>query len=301
MNRDNVIAHLSNLGRKSVRISQQYRYLMNTQQQNSLPSGISDQMKFICSVKDDQLQSVCQNLMHFAGSRILDLLILYYHTWSQDLRHSYYQQVDKIKNQIEPDLFKDCMHIITKKLQHEKEVTAKTHKSKLNRDKNNNFKYMKVPETATEKGPTPNRISASKRRRKRKTLRKPRISTQRFKRLQVKGVVPSLDNIPKEKLTNSVINLTDTTLTDHHLLLFYLGHSFSPSPPLPNYTKFSQDILEFSYKLRWAYYFSKHNSSSSSNPEVTKMERALIKNNTTKQIKTSHNHTLELYLDMISK
>ena len=254
MNRDNAISHLSNLGRKSVRISQQYRYLMNTQEQNCLPRGISDQMKFTCSVKDDKLQSVCQNLMHFAGSRILDLLILYYQTWSQNLRHSYYQQVDKIKNQIDPDLFKDCMHIITRKLQHEKEINAKTHKSKLNRDKNHNFKYIKIPEIPTDKLNTPAHISLPRRKRKkRKLLRKPRIFTHRFKRQQIKGVAPTLDNIPKEKLTNSVINLSEnTTLSDHHLLLFYLGHSFSPSTPLPNYTKFTQDILEFSYKLRWA-------------------------------------------------
>ena len=155
----------------------------------------------------------------------------------------------------------------------------------------------------TDKLDTPARISLPRRkRRKRKLLRKPRISTHRFKRQQIKGIVPTLNNIPKEKLTNSVINLSEnTTLSDHHILLFYLSHSFSPLPPLPNYTKFTQDILEFSYKLRWAYYFSKNNSSSSSNPEVTKMERPLIKSNMTKQIKTSHNHTLEIYLDMVSK
>ena len=84
-------------GVKYVRISYQLNYLKSAKMNKFLPRGIADQMKYVSSVHDINLQNSVQNLMHFAGSRILDLLIIYYTTWKNNLAKSYYGCLTQIE------------------------------------------------------------------------------------------------------------------------------------------------------------------------------------------------------------
>ena len=72
-------------GQKYVRISEQLKYLKAAKDQNFLPRGIAEQMKYVSPIHDIQLQSSLQEYMYFCGSRILDLLIVYYTTWVNNL------------------------------------------------------------------------------------------------------------------------------------------------------------------------------------------------------------------------
>ena len=75
MNHQTIVDQLTKLGVKNVRIQNQLNYLKNAAEQQFLPRGIGDQMKFTCSIHDLVLQSMCQSLTYFAGSRILDLIV----------------------------------------------------------------------------------------------------------------------------------------------------------------------------------------------------------------------------------
>ena len=89
------------------------------------------------------------------------------------------------------------------------------------------------------------------------------------------------------------------------MLLFYLGKSFAPTPPLPDYSKFRLDILQFAYRLRWAWYWFKNPPpSKQASPRqlaIQSMELSLVKKEETKQIRTSNNHCLELYIENVTK
>ena len=85
--------HLIHLGTKSVRIGLQCEYLNNARNQQFLPRGIADQIKFTCAIHDPVLESICQSIMNFAGSRLLDLLIIYYSSWAKRIQASYYSKL----------------------------------------------------------------------------------------------------------------------------------------------------------------------------------------------------------------
>ena len=87
-------------GLKYVRISYQLDYLKNAQKQKFLPRGIADQMKYVSPIHDNNLQNSLQNLMNFAGCRMLDLLIIYYAKWTSNLRKSYYSHLAKLEEQL---------------------------------------------------------------------------------------------------------------------------------------------------------------------------------------------------------
>ena len=77
-NQTNIISPL----RKSVRMSNQHKYLVNCRYQKTIPSGIRDQTRFTSSLDDPNFQSICQNLMNFSASRLLDLFIVSNHKTS---------------------------------------------------------------------------------------------------------------------------------------------------------------------------------------------------------------------------
>ena len=71
-------------------------------------------------------------------------------------------------------------------------------------------------------------------------------------------------------------------------------------------SKFRLDILQFAYKLRWAWYWfcntpKTQKDMSSHELAIKSMETKLIKSEETKPIKVTNNHCLELYIERITK
>ena len=133
-------------------------------------------------------------------------------------------------------------------------------------------------------------------------------STRKRRRADIKGTVPQISNIPEEVLNNCVINLSTklTEVSPHQLYLFYLGKKFAPTPPLPDYSKFRLDILQFAYKLRWAWYWFCNppkvvKDMSVQETAIKEMEKTLIKHDETKPMKVSNNHCLELFIERVTK
>ena len=228
-------------GLKYVRISYQLDYLKSAQKQKFLPRGIADQMKYVSPIHDNNLQ----NLMNFAGSRMLDLLIIYYAKWTSNLRKSYYSHLAKLEEQLLMEEFNSFRSELNIKLAKEKETATKTSKSKLKRDDDIiQCKYLdanSVNDQENTTGIKTESVTTKNRRR-----RKKHIHTGRKKRrTDMKGTVPQINSIPEEKLKSCVINLSSkiTEISEHQLYLFYLGKAFAPTPPLPDYSKFRLDIL----------------------------------------------------------
>ena len=172
--RKTTISELSNLGRKSVRIKQQYQYLTKCRDQNCLPDGVASQMKFVCSLDDPQLQWLCQSIMEFAGSRILDTFIEYYGSWNNNLRHRYYQRVNQIREFVDKENMDDWLYVVKTKIEQESSKNAKTHSAKLERDKKKNeiYKPYQKPVTWNHEGKT--KQTRHRRKKKYPRKRKPR-------------------------------------------------------------------------------------------------------------------------------
>ena len=301
----NIRNSTTKLGVKYVRISYQLEYLRSALEEKYLPRGIADQMKCVSPIHDINLQDSLQNLMYFVGSRMLDRLVIYYTTWTSNLRSSYYSSLASLKLPIEE--FNSYKSELNYKLAMEKDKAIRTSKSKLKRDEDIiKCRYMAVDTNAIpKKEVTVNKRKASKPRRKRK---KHTISAKNRRRSEMKGVIPQINSIPEESLKSCVINLSTkvTEISQHHLYLFYLGKSFAPAPPLPDYSQFRLNILQFVYKLRWAWYWfcnppKAHKDMSGQELAIKSMETKLIKTEETKPIKVTNNHCLELYIERISK
>ena len=98
-------------------------------------------------------------------------------------------------------------------------------------------------------------VSQKNKRRKKRRLKKRKKTRTKFRSI-IKGEVLKVEEIPKPKLKETVINLLDkiANLTPHQLYLFYLGESLAPIPLLPDYFQFRLGILQFAYRLRWGWY-----------------------------------------------
>ena len=166
---DRFIAALSNAGRKNIRIQQQYFYLMKSKQQSTIPKGIFEQCQFQCSVKDPVLEKLTASMMIFTASRILDILILYYHNWSNRLRENYYKLENEFKTAVPTNHFERGMATVQHKIRQKKLECEKTHDSKLNRDKVNGTEvYIKNSYTSLPEQPEVPRISLTKTRTRRR-------------------------------------------------------------------------------------------------------------------------------------
>ena len=134
-NRDKTFINLERAAVKSIRIQHQLFYLKAAVHQKFQPRGIGDQMKFVCSIKDPYLQDLCDKIMYFAGSRILDTLILYYTKWSNDLKSTYYAEKTKIRKKLSDDDFCKVVRKVDDAMEKEKIKSVKTHHNKLIRDR----------------------------------------------------------------------------------------------------------------------------------------------------------------------
>ena len=96
-------------------------------------------------------------------------------------------------------------------------------------------------------------------------------------------------------------------LSPHHLYLFYLGESFAPTPSLPDYSKLMLDVLQFAYRLRWAWYWHQNPPKSKpieENPKlqaIKSVQEKLVLKSDTKSIQFCNNPCLEFYIQQVSK
>ena len=299
-----IISVLSNIGRKSVRISNQHKYLINCKTQGNIPRGIAEQTRFRSSLEDVNFQLTCQNFMDFSASRLLDLFIAYYSKLAQNTRHKYYQKENYYRNQTDDQIFTECMDKVKEKMHNENLKSLKTHESKLLRDKTANITYLATPDPNIQDNIQNNNNIMKVRKRRSKTKKKNRVSTTRLKRKALQGDVPKLGDIPRHEMEKCVINLSkdpDFNLDDNFLYLFYLGLSFSPSPPLPSYSKFEEDIDNWGYKLKWHYKMNtmRHVIDNPTPLPVLKLEQKLIKKSSTTKIEYSGNPALDLYVKCV--
>ena len=71
---------------------------------------------FIISAQDDTIQLSIQDFMQFCGSRMLDLLIIYYSKWNNNSRSTYYTAVAKLKNLMTTEQFKNVETYLSNKI-----------------------------------------------------------------------------------------------------------------------------------------------------------------------------------------
>ena len=293
---------------KNIRTHEQLKYLKNARIQKFLPRGIAEQMKYVSAIHDIPLQNSIQELMNFCGSRILDLLIIYYTTWNNNTRASYYSNLAKIKDFLPPDQFQIFESNLASRVRKERTSISKTHTNKLARDSNK----IKVPYKDVTDNKLPSHLSKNIKvnvKRKNRRMKKKKRHHRNKPRTIIKGDKHKLEDIPIEKLEATVINLSKKipNLTRHQLYLFYLGESFAPTPPLPDYSKFRLDILQFAYRLRWAWHWHQNPPKSQlleENPKfeaIKTIERKLATKTDTKPIQHCNNPCLELFIQKVTK
>ena len=111
---------VTKLAIKNAKTYQQLEYLKQAKSQGFLPRGIAEQMKFVSAIQDDVLQYSLQDYMYFCGSRILDLLIIYYTKWNNITRANYYTALAKFKNNVSSEDFGNLETCLKRKIQKEK-------------------------------------------------------------------------------------------------------------------------------------------------------------------------------------
>lgn len=102
------------------------------------------------------------------------------------------------------------------------------------------------------------------------------------------------------KLENTVINLTDLQLTPEQLYIFYLSHSFAPTPPLPNLSRFQEDLDAWTNTLRWKYFFGQQRGTDERSHDVIQLERCITTKKSTKKAPIASSHALELFIENVS-
>ena len=279
--------------KKAVRIEQQFLNLQNSVQEKTIPKGIRTQCSFRCSINDDNLQNLFDNMMQFSASRILETLISYYQNWKNNLWSEHYQALAKHKRTMNEKDYIDLHNIVNSIIRKEKNLAEKTHTSKLARDKELGETYSPFQnDNHTGKKSSGIVLKARTKRKKKNVKRKcTRSRSSKYKRKDVKCLLPSRETIPMETLEKSVINLSDKVLTREQLYVFYMGEGFAPTPGLPNIMKFNDDMIKWVNSLRRTVHFrykvsqltdSTENGSSTTlktlKPEVDLMEKSLIKN-----------------------
>ena len=315
---DRFIAALSNAGRKNIRIQQQYFYLMKSKQQSTIPKGIFEQCQFQCSVKDPVLEKLTASMMIFTASRILDILILYYHNWSNRLRENYYKLENEFKTAVPTNHFERGMATVQHKIRQQKLECEKTHDSKLNRDKVNGTEvYIKNSYTSLPEQPEVPRISLTKTRTRRRKEKKSKVtkprkrkSVHKHRRDGIKSRPLNRNNISQAALDKTVINLSSKTVTNAHKFVFHLGESFAVTPSKTNRDKLVEDVNSWANSLRMSFVLSRvviptqnvEEHEKTLDQKVKQMEKDLgIKTSKKKNFSNSGNHALELFISNVKK
>ena len=319
---DHYIATLLNAGRKNIRIQQQYIFLKNSRNQETIPIGIRQQCKMQMSVKDPMLQTLVNKMMMCTASRMLDLLIDYYHNWSVRLREHYYKLVNEFKQKDNPENFRSSMEIVNQKIQKQKQDCEKNHTTKLNRDKTSCPKAY-VPNPTTSSSSTKNetispkmsfkspKIRRKQKSGKQKVLKRKRKPVHKARRLNIKSIPLDKTKISQNELDKTVINLSSKTITNTHKFVFHLGESFAVTPQKADREKLMQDINNWATSLRMGYIYSKVIPKNTSNEEIQeitlsqrikKFEKELnILPKQNKNFQNIGNHALELFISKVKR
>ena len=295
------VGKIINLGRKVVNCNTQKSFLQDSLNQQSVPNGIISQMKFTSSIHDHRLSNLCDDIMYDAGSRILDTMISYYVNRGTNLREAYYSNLTRIKTEISDMDYQEVVKLVDRKLLTKKLSCNKRHQVKLKRDAEHNRKY--IPKAESQLHTTLKNVFKKKqRRRKSKNFHKPRrFSNSKYKRNKVKGTLPSLEDMTPAKLQDTVINLTDLQLSPEQLYIFYLSHSFAPTPPLPNLSRFQEDFDSWKNKLRYKYLFAQpHVTTGVKSNDVIQLEKCFTVRKSSKKAPISSSHALELFIENVA-
>ena len=263
---DRYIAALSNTGRKSIRIQQQYQYLIKSKTQATIPKGIYEQCTFKCSVNDHHLQALLANMMTFTAARILDTFILYYHNWSSRLRENFYKLVNEFKKEASPENFNKGMLIVNQKLRQQRTECEENHQSKLERDCQRcpktyipNCYHPQESQTSTTKVQVT--LTESRTRRKKKkskvTKTRKRLPVHKHRRQKIKSKALCRNSIEQSELDKTVINLSFKSITNDHKFVFHLGESFAVTPSKTDRDKLLEDVNSWANSLRMGFILSR--------------------------------------------
>ena len=284
-------SRLDNLAIKTVRASCQLNYLQSTRDNGNIPRGIASQINFKCSVKDTFFVQSCDALNQIHKSRMLDLVITNQLIRSKNLRKNFYSFKNCIKSAVPPSDHKYLEEHLSNIMHKEKLELLKRHSNKLKRDSNYSLYVAQTSNNISE--PTAKR----KRKRKKKTNRK---SSGRHKREIIKGTLPSVEDLSMDNMSRTVVNLTDKTLSKEQLYVFFLSHKFAPTPPLPDLSRFENDLCTWFSKLRAkVVYNSFRYGPSTADKRVTDMERCLIKSEATRTFESCNNPALEAFIKCV--
>lgn len=315
------VQNIASVSKKAVRIEQQFLYLQDSVTQLTIPKGIREQCNFKCSINDENLQTLFNNMSYFSASRILDTLIIYYRNWKNNLWSKHYQLLQNHTSTMDTMDKDNLRNVVNSIIRKEKASSIKTRESKLKRDKEFGLFYISVVTKST----TDNQVDCLKKRSKcRKKKNRPkrkrsRLISCKFKRKSIKCTLTPKEDIPMEVLQKSVINLTDKELTRDQLYVFNLGESFAPTPKLPNIMQFNDDIRKWTNSLRRAAHYELTvkelqsqviNTAEPNTPksplqaDIASMERAIIssqRNDNGTEVKESKFPALELFISKVKQ
>ena len=296
---DAIKSELISLGLKSIRASHQLRYLITTRNNGNIARGIASQMNFTCSVKDSDFVGSCTRLNIEHKSRMFDLVITNQRERSNHLKAVFYSRKELHKNKLDIIAFSRIESDLANALHNEKQILIKRHDSKLVRDYQWNFYQPLTHQNSTNVNTKSNVNNKSKNRRK-SSKKKPRRPSQRHRRDSAKGQIPKVEDMSLDLMENTVVNLTDKVLTKEQLFVFYLSHKFAPTPPLPDLSKFENDLQSFFSKLRAQIIFEKlQYLPNRADNRVTQLEKALIPKGKTKNFQSCQNLSVEAFISCI--
>ena len=241
------------LGKMMIKTTMQLQHLHKSKEEGVVPKGIASQMKFTPSIHDEELKQNCKKIMHNTASRLLDHMVTYYEIRARTLNASYYSEKDKmIRATTENDERERIEKVLTEVLRREKEEMKKKHEKKMTKCKQEYKIYIPqeqpTPTTHNSENSQNNGNHATSRR-KRRQKKKKRKPKRVLRREEIKGNVPSIDEITEERMKDTVINLTDLQLKKPQLYIFYLSQSFAPTPKLPNLAVFEKDLQNWINRL----------------------------------------------------
>ena len=206
---------------------QKSSYLEKSIIEGTVPKGISSQLKFTPSVHDSELHTFCKNVMNTTASILLDYFIQFYQERAVSTRSTYYSQKDKVKQRIWPEEFIKLETVLSNRLHKEKNECTKTHKSKIEWDRNESKIYItKEKHIITTNESTvinnPNGCQNTKKSHRRKNNnKKHRQSIARYTRGLIKGKIPEVADMSIEKMEKTVVNCTTVCILSIPLFFTY--------------------------------------------------------------------------------
>ena len=227
---------LTHYGKKMIKISCQYQYLKKCRELLCLPIGIYSQSKFSISFQHPDTQQICTDIFLDAASRVFDVLINHYSTWSKNLATNYFKKKDDHSSSFPSEVYKQICDNVSHDIGVEKAQQNTRLEKKLANDKRERLNSYKPPTKTQTNTLTHHKSSRKNRHPKKIKLKRSRQPSQRHKRASIKAPIqPSASTAPTEDVEKCYVNLSDKVLTEDHKSLFFKSPSFSPVPRSVNY------------------------------------------------------------------